>query len=102
MDPGARFRFQIVVVQRQARFALKKVQHSRHRGRVFGKLLALGEAEEDRFKAVVVKQGAAQDAFVGRLDLFRQIAKVGVFRDDSDGLNMGGSDGQATVEASTA
>jgi hypothetical protein len=45
---------------------------------VFGKLLALGEAEGDRLEPVVVEQGAAQDALVGRLDLLRQIGEKGV------------------------
>src|SRR5262249_31938477 len=49
-----------------------------HRGVVVGWLLALGEAEQDRLEAVVVEQGAAQDALVGRLDLFRQVEKHGV------------------------
>ena len=42
------------------------------------KLLALAEAEDDRLDPVVVVQGAAQDALIGRLNLLRQIADVRV------------------------
>jgi hypothetical protein len=47
---------------------------------VFGKFLVLGKAEGDCLEAVVVEQGAAKDALVGRLDLFRQVAEVRVRR----------------------
>jgi hypothetical protein len=45
---------------------------------MFGKLLTLGEAEQDRLQPVVAEQGAAQDALVGRLDFPRQIEKMRV------------------------
>ena len=67
-----------VVAQRQLRLALEEVQDGGHRGGVFGQLLALAEAEDHRLDPVVVVQGAAQDALVGRLDLLRQIADVRV------------------------
>jgi hypothetical protein len=40
---------------------------------VFGKLLALGEAEQDRLEAVVAEQGAAQDALTRRLLPYRSL-----------------------------
>jgi hypothetical protein len=43
--------------------------------RVFGKLLALGEAEEDRLEPVVVEQGAAQDALGRRWTSFARSRK---------------------------
>jgi hypothetical protein len=51
------------------------MQDGGHGGSVFGKLLALGEGKEDRFEPVVVEQGAAQDALVGRLTSFASSLK---------------------------
>jgi hypothetical protein len=52
---------------RQLRLALEEVQDNGHRGGLFGRLLALGDAEQDHLEAVVAEQGAAQYASVGRL-----------------------------------
>src|SRR5262249_7034556 len=49
---------------------------------VFGKLLALAEAEDHRLEAVVVVQRAAQDAFVRWLDFLRQIDEQRIFFHD--------------------
>ena len=73
VDPGARLGFHGIVAQRQLRLAVEEVQDGGHRGGVFGKLLALGEAEGDRFEPVVTGQDPAQDDLLGRLDLLRQI-----------------------------
>ena len=78
VDPGSRLRLQGVVAQRQARLALEEVQDGGHRGRVFGKFLALAEAEDDHLEPVIVEQGAAQDALVGRLGFLRQIENMRV------------------------
>ena len=48
-----------VVTQSHLRFALEEVQDGWHGGGVFGKLLALAEAEDHGFQPVVVVQGAA-------------------------------------------
>jgi hypothetical protein len=42
------------MVQRQLRLAPEEVQDGALRGGVFGKLLALGEAEENYLEAVIV------------------------------------------------
>ncbi len=56
---------------------LKEVQDGWHGGGVFGKLFALAEPEDDCFEPVVVEQGAAQNAFFGRLDFFHKIEEHG-------------------------
>ena len=73
VDPSASNRLVPVVSERHGRLALKKLQHSGHRGGVFGQFFALGKAEEDNLEPVVVEQRAAEDALVGRLNFFRQI-----------------------------
>ncbi len=47
VDPGAGLGIESIVSQRDPRLALEEVQDGRHRGGVFGKLLALGKAEGD-------------------------------------------------------
>ena len=44
VNPGSWFRLVLVVTQAHGRLALEKMKNSRHGGRVFGKLLALGRS----------------------------------------------------------
>ena len=78
VNPGCGLSFLQVVAQAHGRFALCEEQHRRFRRRVFRKLLALGESEDDRFDSVILKKRAAQDAVRRRFGFFGKIEDVGV------------------------
>src|SRR5579862_8256436 len=60
LNPCPRLGVQGVGTQRQLRLALEEMKNSGHGGGVFGKLLALSEAENHRLQPVVVVQRAAE------------------------------------------
>ena len=70
---AAGLHFPHVHAERELRFAAHDVDGGGHGGCMRGKLLAGGEAEDHYFQAVVVVEGAAEDAVFGNLDLSVQV-----------------------------
>lgn len=62
VNPCSWFGVQCVIAQRQHCLALEEVKNCGHGGGVFGKLLALGEAEDHRLDLLIVEEGPTQDS----------------------------------------
>jgi hypothetical protein len=78
VDTSSGLGIKSIISQRDLRLALKEAQDSGHGSGVFGKFLALGEAEDFHLNALILVQRPAQDAVGGRLRLLRQIGDVRV------------------------
>ena len=78
VDPGSGLSLLHVVAESHARLALHEEEHGRLRRRVFGKFLALAEAEDHRLDPIVLEDRAAQDAVRRRFGLLGEIEDVGV------------------------
>jgi hypothetical protein len=72
VNPCPWFGVQVVIAQRQLCLALEEVKNSGHGGGVFGKLLALGEAEDHRLDLFIIEEGPTQDS------LFRWLGFLGL------------------------